>query len=146
MWKNFPILCFFKLQPVSFYLYLNFFDLIYNNFNMSESMIQTSNKQFYLIQSWLVKIVNTMNRALLLLGVVTYFIFIWTFEYRTPLHKTYVVIRFIISCSRSVLYFFSFFFYITIVITENNYRENFRSLVYSFILFYLEINNIIWCF
>ena len=51
-----------------------------------------------------------------------------------------------ISCSRSVLYFFSFFFYITIIISENNYEKNVFNLIHSFILFYLEINNIIWCF
>lgn len=51
-----------------------------------------------------------------------------------------------ISCSRSILYFFSFFFYITIVITEDKYRENLWNLGHSFFLFYLEINNIIWCF
>lgn len=47
MKKYYSILCFFKLKPVSFYLYLNFFDLIYNNFNMSEAMIKSSNQDFY---------------------------------------------------------------------------------------------------
>lgn len=81
MKKIYKILCFVNLKPVSFYLYLNFFDLIYNNFNMKESMIQTANKEFYTIELYLLKVVNLMNRALLLLGVWTYFIFIWTFEY-----------------------------------------------------------------
>lgn len=87
-----------------------------------------------------------MNRILLLLGVVTYFIYLWIQDFRTPVHKAYVVIRFIISCARSILYFFSFFFYITNLIIEKDLSTFSANYVYSFILFYLEINNIIWCF
>ena len=90
--------------------------------------------------------VNSMNRILLLLGVLTYIIYIWKENFRTVLHKGYVFIRFIISISRAVLYFFSFFFYLTLVINSVDIFGLYYNIIYSFILFYLEVNNIIWCF
>ena len=39
MKKFYTIFFFIDLKPVSFYLYTNFFDLVYNNFNMSEEQV-----------------------------------------------------------------------------------------------------------
>lgn len=47
MKKFYTIFFFIDLKPVSFYLYTNFFDLVYNNFNMSEDQVQEGNKEFY---------------------------------------------------------------------------------------------------
>lgn len=87
-----------------------------------------------------------MNSILLLLGVLTYMIYIWKENFRTVLHKGYVVIRFIISIARATLYFFSFFFYLTLVINSDSIFNLYYNIIYSFVLFYLEVNNIIWCF
>ena len=68
---------FFSLEPVFFYLFVNFIDLVFNNFNLNEKMLESTNEEFRNIETVLLILVNNMNRFLLFLGVITYFIYIF---------------------------------------------------------------------
>ena len=109
------IFCFIKLKPASFYLWANFLDLVYNNFNVSRSQIKEDNS----IQLWLFYTVNTMNSLLLILGIFTYFIYIWKNTFRTLLHRSYVIIRYIITCGRLTIFTLSSIFLFVLVLKDS---------------------------
>jgi hypothetical protein len=146
MKKNYTVLCLFKLKPVYFYLLLNFLDLIYNNFNMNEKLIEKSNKTFLKIEIIILTLTNNLNSIMVVIAIGCYFYYIYTQNYRTLLHKTYVYSRFTICFCRSVIFFFTFFFYCSILMEAYDILGVYYNLILSFFLMYLEINNIIWCF
>ena len=146
MKQNYTVLCFFKLKPVYFYLLLNFLDLMYNNFNLNETLIEKSNKAYLEIELVILSIVNNLNRFMVLIAIACYFVYIYTQNYRTALHKIYIILRFCICFCRAIVYFFTFFFYCIVLLEDLDILGVYFNLVFSFVLLYLEINNVIWCF
>lgn len=146
MKSHYNVFCFFDLKPVYFYLLLNFLDLMYNNFNLSVTLLEKSNKDYLSIELIILSIVNNLNRLMVIVAIACYFVYIYFQNYRTYLHQGYVTLRFVICFCRAIIYFFTFFFYSLILLDDMDILGVYFNLFFSFALMYLEINNIIWCF
>lgn len=90
-----------------------------------------------------------MNILMLYIGICTYFIFIYAQKIRTPVHKTYVVVRFIVVFARFIIFFTIFVFYLRYWYDSEEEERNFefyRNLMKSFLMAILEYNDVKWCF
>lgn len=115
MRKYYTIFVIVDLEPKYFYMWVNFVDLIFKHFNMEPKnldFLENTYKEIEILVKVLLKICNYLNILMLYLGIITYFIFIYIQKIRTPIHKTYVIVRFIVVFSRFLIFLSIFIFYI----------------------------------
>lgn len=77
MKKNYSVFFIFELEPIYFYLWVNFVDLVFKNFSMDKSLIVYEEKWIEMFEYVLITISNTLNIILLILAVITYFYYIY---------------------------------------------------------------------
>lgn len=130
-------------------MWVNFVDLIFNNFHVNTDVLENTDRDIRLLIKVFLKISNIMNLVMLYLGIVNYFIFIYIQKIRTPVHKTYVIIRFIVIFSRFLIFFTILSFYLKYwyysEIEERTF-ELYKTLFTSSLMVILEVNDIKWCF
>ncbi len=120
MKDHYTIFCIFDLEPAYFYLFINFVDLVFNNFNMRSTIIEITDKKeieyryLYEFEKVMIKLVNNMNHFLVFCGIICFFIYIYKHKFRTLVHKFYACIRVVICFARTVIYFFTSFFYVKV--------------------------------
>ena len=126
---------------------MNFLDLVFNNFNLSTSIMEDADENLIALEILMIDLANNMNKILLGVGCLTFFIYLYTQKIRTPVHKFYVFIRFIIIFTRLLIYIFMDIFYIKLYMEEEivdlDIKLNFLG---SLVLTYLEINDVVFCF
>lgn len=146
MKEKYTVFFIFDLQPIYFYLWVNFIDLIYNNFNMQNGDIIEDTGTLIELEKILVKSINIITQILFALGILTFFIYIYKQTYKTVLHKGYVMMRFFICFSRTSLYFITFLVYLKMVFVDLMTTHRWFNFITSGFLLILEINDVIWCF
>lgn len=77
MQKFYTIFFVIDLEPKYFYMWVNFVDLVFKNFNMDSGLILSDPGVTRTIEKVLLKTCNIMNIVMLYFGIVTYFIFIY---------------------------------------------------------------------
>lgn len=149
MKKFYSVFLIFDLEPKYFYMWVNFVDLIFNNFNVDSKVLNNIQPDLRLLVKILLKISNLMNNLMLYLGILTYFIFIYIQKIRTPVHKAYVVIRFIVIFSRFVIFtgllYFCIRYWYYCEEEERNWSL-YKEIINSMVLVFLEFNDVKWCF
>ena len=152
MKEHYTIFCIFKLEPAYFYLFINFVDLVFNNFNMRSTIIEITDKKqkeyqyLYKFELIMIKIVNNMNHFLVFFGIICFFIYIIKHKFKTRIHKFYAVIRTVICFIRSIVYFFTTFFYLKV--WWHGFKAHYLrfNLAVSVILLAIEVFDVVWCF
>lgn len=77
MKKFYTIFFVIDLEPKYFYMWVNFVDLIFKNFNVDSGIVVSSPGTVRIIEKILLKTSNVMNIVMLYLGIITYFLFIY---------------------------------------------------------------------
>lgn len=77
MKKYYSVFVIFDLEPKYFYMWVNFVDLIFNNFHVNTDVLENTDRDIRLLIKVFLKISNIMNLVMLYLGIVNYFIFIY---------------------------------------------------------------------
>ena len=75
LWTD-SFFCFASLSPVYFYLYVNFVDLIFNNFKIDYSDANTNFTELKKLEYLLIAVINSLNGFTFVLGVLIYFVFL----------------------------------------------------------------------
>ena len=105
---KFVLFLFFPVTPTNFYLYLNFLDTFFNNFNFSKRNEFSKNTQ---LENLLIQFINDINQLLITIAVLSFLIFIIYETYRTIFHQIYAITRLIICMLRFILLFIFFCWY-----------------------------------
>ena len=100
--KTFTLFLIFQLKPKYFYLYVNFLDIVFYSFNIDPDKLKY---QTYPLTNMLIKIINGVNQLLLIIGVLTFIIYIFWLTYQSIFHKCYAVARIVICFCRFCLFF-----------------------------------------
>ena len=77
MKKFYTIFFIIDLEPKYFYMWVNFVDLIFKNFNLNPEGVVKEEGYFKIFEKVLLKSSNLLNLVMLYLGIITYFIFIY---------------------------------------------------------------------
>ena len=57
---------------------MNFLDLVFNNFSLPTTMMEDADENLIALEFLLIDLANNMNKILLVVGCLTYFIFLYT--------------------------------------------------------------------
>ena len=142
--QRYTVLFFFDLKPHFFYLFVNFVDLLFNNFNMKPAQTENFLRP---IDNTLCLLVNTLNTFLMGFGILAFCIFIYIETFRSRFHKGYLILRWVICYIRAVVYITqTIIFFYAVLTLKDGYLNYFFKLIVSLIILYIEINDIIWCY
>ena len=144
MAKTYTVLMFFELEAPFFYLFINFVDLMFNNFSVPPIEIDHNMRGLEIL---LLLSINLFNVFLLFFGILAFFTFLFLKTYKTVFHSMYIWTRLIITIFRTVFYVLSFLFYIYLTNENPDVEFNvFFKLVFLGVLIFLEINDVYWGF
>ena len=105
-----------------------------------------SNPTMVSIESFLIKCTNSLTNFIFVIGILAYFMFLQTNSYKSPLHKVYLLMRFIICFSRTLVYFLLLTFYIKVLIDEPTQLSRTVVLAIATLFLAIEIMNTMQCF
>ena len=77
MQKFYTVFVIFDFRPQYFYLFVNFLDLVFNNFSLPTTMMEDADENLIALEILLIDLANNMNKILLGVGCLTYFIFLY---------------------------------------------------------------------
>lgn len=136
-----------KLPPKYFYLFVNMVDLVYKTYYIDFEILDNITRSLYIFERFLVEIIIILNFIMFLLGLTIYLFYLFTHSFRTTPHKFYVLIRFIITSARVIIFLSIAYFYSKTYFTSQSDLEiTIWELFYSYIMVYLEIRDFFWCF
>ena len=144
MAKKYTVLMFFHLEAPFFYLFINFVDLMFNNFSVQPTEFEHNLRGLEIL---LLLSINLFNVFLLFFGIIAFFTFLFLQTYKTVFHSMYIWSRLIITIFRTVFYVLSFLFYLYLTNDNPDVEFNvFFKLIFLGVMIFLEINDVYWGF
>ena len=144
MRTKYTVFCLFDLKPHYFYLFVNFLDIAFNNFNLTPS---GTDHEFHNLESVLCRIANSLNGFLTVFGLFAFFTFLYRETFNTMFHKIYIILRWLICYIRLAVFTLSFIVFLYAILKQEiGIRSLILQLSISAIVVYIEINDVIWSY
>ena len=110
MKRRYTVFFVFHLKEHMFYLYINFIDIVFNNFSMDPT------KPDFQMERYLTQTINFLNRFLILFAIACFFVYIYLESCKTVTHKVYIMVRILLVFLRLVVYSIILFYLIVKIV------------------------------